>query len=411
MTFAGTEFTASGLVNGDTVTGVTLTSAGAAATATVAGGPYDIVASDALGTGLGNYTIAYHTGTLSVAGKTLHVLVSSQTKTYGDTETFTRQDVTIVGLVNGDTVTGITLTSAGAAATATVAGSPYAIVASDAVGTGLGNYAIIYHTAGTLSVTPKALDVTATDRTKTYGDTVTFAGTEFTTNGLVNGDTVTGVTLTSAGAAATATVALSPYDIDAGSAVGSGLANYTITYHTGTLSVAGKTLHVLVSAQTKTYGDTETFTRQDVTIAGLINGDTVTGVTLTSAGAAATATVAGVPYNIVSSDAVGTGLDNYMVVYHAGKLSVTPKALDVTATDRTKTYGDTVTFAGTEFTTNGLVNGDTVTGVTLTSAGAAATATVAARPMTSSPAARWAQGSPTTRSPTTPARCRLPVRP
>ena len=43
MTFAGTEFTTSGLVNADTVTSVTLTSAGAAATARVAGSPYWIV--------------------------------------------------------------------------------------------------------------------------------------------------------------------------------------------------------------------------------------------------------------------------------------------------------------------------------------------------------------------------------
>ena len=48
-----------GLVNGDTVDSVTLTSAGAAATAAVAGSPYDIVASAAVGTGLGNYDIAY----------------------------------------------------------------------------------------------------------------------------------------------------------------------------------------------------------------------------------------------------------------------------------------------------------------------------------------------------------------
>ena len=58
MTFAGTEFTASGLVNGDTVTSVTLTSAGSAATATVAGSPYTIVPSAAVGTGLANYR--YH---------------------------------------------------------------------------------------------------------------------------------------------------------------------------------------------------------------------------------------------------------------------------------------------------------------------------------------------------------------
>ena len=53
----------------------------------------------------------------------------------------------MVGLVNSDTVDSVTLTSAGAAATATVAGSPYAIVASAAVGTGLGNYDIAYSTA------------------------------------------------------------------------------------------------------------------------------------------------------------------------------------------------------------------------------------------------------------------------
>ncbi len=50
-------------MNGDTVTSVTLTSAGAAASATVAGSPYSIVPSAAVGTGLGNYTITYVNGT------------------------------------------------------------------------------------------------------------------------------------------------------------------------------------------------------------------------------------------------------------------------------------------------------------------------------------------------------------
>ncbi len=89
------------------------------------------------------------------------------------------------------------------------------------MGTGLGNYTITYQ-AGELSVDPKALGVTTADRTKTYGDAVTFAGTEFTTSGLMNGDTVSSVTLTSAGAAATATVAGSPYDIVASSRGGDG---------------------------------------------------------------------------------------------------------------------------------------------------------------------------------------------
>ena len=49
---------------------------------------------------------------------------------------------------------------AGAAASATLAGSPYSIVPSAATGSGLGNYTIAYHN-GTLTVNPKALDVTA----------------------------------------------------------------------------------------------------------------------------------------------------------------------------------------------------------------------------------------------------------
>ena len=59
--------------------------------------------------------------------------------------------------------------------------------------------------------------------TKTYGQTATFAGTAFTTSGLVNSDTVTSVSLSSTGAAATATVSGSPYAIVASAAVGSGL--------------------------------------------------------------------------------------------------------------------------------------------------------------------------------------------
>ena len=463
VTFAGTEFTPKGLVNSDTVASVTLTSAGAAATATVKGSPYDILASDAVGTGLGNYTITYHAGKLSVEQKSLTVTADDQTETYGNAMTFAGTEFTTSGLVNGDTVASVTLSSNGAAATATVAGSPYDIVASDALGTGLGNYTINYQhgqlsvtkapltviandqtkvygaanppltatisgfvngetssvvsgsaalsttatvvsavglcpitvaqgtlaaanyafttfNPGQLSVLARALDVTAADRTKTYGDAVTFAGSEFTPSGLVNGDTVASVTLTSEGAAATATVNGSPYDIVASNAVGTGLGNYTITYHAGNLSVSTKTLTVTAADQTETYGNAMTFAGTEFTAVGLVNGDTVSSVTLSSDGAAATATVAGSPYPIVAGDALGTGLGNYTIAYESGKLSVTKAPLTVIANDRGKTYGDLVTFAGTEFSTNGLVNGDTLSSVTLTSDGAAVTAPVKITP-------------------------------
>ncbi len=308
VTFAGTEFTTSGLLGTDTVTSVTLTSAGAAATATVAGSPYPITPSNAIGTGLANYAISYVNGSLTVntappvghghgsdeglrPGGRLRAAPSSRPS----------------GLLNGDSVTSVTLASPGAAATATVAGSPYPITPSAAIGTGLANYAISY-TNGTLTVGPAALTITADDRTKTYGQAVVFAGTEFTTSGLQNADAVSSVTLASAGAAATATVAGSPYPIAPSNAVGTGLANYTISYVNGTLTVDLAPLTITADDATKTYGQTVTFAGTEFTTIGLQNADAVTSVTLSSAGAAATATVAGSPYAIVASAAVGTGL-------------------------------------------------------------------------------------------------------
>jgi serine protease AprX len=63
-TFAGTEFTATGLFSPDSVASVTLTSAGAAAGA--AGGFYPIVPSAAVGSGLGNYVVTYVNGSFRV---------------------------------------------------------------------------------------------------------------------------------------------------------------------------------------------------------------------------------------------------------------------------------------------------------------------------------------------------------
>ncbi|WP_316790812.1 MBG domain-containing protein [Pedobacter frigoris] len=376
VTFAGTEFTAAGLINGNTVTGVTLNSTGSVVTATVAGSTYPIIASAATGTGLGNYTISYVDGALTVDAKILTITANNRSKTYGDAVTFAGTEFTSAGLINGNTVTGVTLTSTGSVANATVAGSTYPIIASAATGTGLGNYAISY-VDGALTVGAKALTITANNRSKTYGDVVTFAGTEFTSAGLINGNTVTGITLTSTGSVATATVAGSTYPIVASAATGTGLSNYNISYVDGALTVDAKALTITADNRSKTYGDAVTFAGTEFTSAGLINGNTVTGVTLTSTGSAATATVAGSTYPIVASAATGTGLGNYTISYVDGALTVDAKVLTITANNRSKTYGDAVTFAGTEFTSAGLINGNTVTGVTLNSTGSAATATVA----------------------------------
>jgi hypothetical protein len=87
----------------------------------------------------------------------------------------------------------------------------------------------------TQSVSPATLTITANNDTKAYGTLKTFNGTAFAETGLVNGDSITGVTETSAGAPATAVTGT--YSIVPGAAIGSGLGNYNINYVNGTLTV------------------------------------------------------------------------------------------------------------------------------------------------------------------------------
>jgi YDG domain/MBG domain (YGX type) len=329
------------------------------------------------GADAGNYTFnSTAMTTACITPASLTITANNENKTYGATLTFTGTEFTTQGLINGDAVSSITLTSAGAAATATVAGSPYAIFPSAAVGTGLGNYNL-YYKNGTLTLNPASLTITAKDASKTYGQSLGFAGKEFTLSGMLyNGDTVASVRLTSGGAATTATVT-SPgpmYPITPSAAVGSGLGNYTIAYTNGTLTIYPAPLSITANNQSKTYGQTFTFMGTEFVASGLVNSDKVTSVSLASAGAPATATVTspGPAYSIVPSGAIGSGLGNYTIAYANGSLTVTAASLTITAKDESKTYGATFVFAGTEFTTAGLVNSDSVSSVTLTSAGTAA---------------------------------------
>ena len=123
-------------------------------------------------------------------------------------------------------------------------------------------------TSAVINVSPAPLTITADNQTKPYGSAFTFTGTEFTTSGLLNGDTVTNVTLTSTGAAATADVSGSPYSITVSAAAGTSLTNYSITYVNGASTVSRPTpvislVRASSSANPSAYGQSIIF---DVTI-------------------------------------------------------------------------------------------------------------------------------------------------
>jgi hypothetical protein len=370
-------FTVAGLMNGDTVTSVTESSPGTVATAPVAGSPYAITPSAATGGTFtpANYIIGYVNGALTVTPVALTVTASNVSKAYGQAPTLS--GFTAAGLVNGDTVGSVTETSPGAVATATAAGSPYVITPSAATGgTFVPSNYVIGYVNGVLTVVSANLIVTASDVTKSYGQTPTLSA--FTTTGLINGETVGSVTETSPGRVATAPVAGSPFAITPSAATGGTFipANYTISYVNGALTVTPIPLTVTASNVAKSYGQAPALT--GFTTTALVNGETVTSVTETSPGQVATAAVVGSPYAITPSGATGGFTpSNYTINYVNGVLTVSPAPLTVTANSNTKVYGTTFTPAGTAFTTTGLQNSETVGSVTeLSPAGTPATAAV-----------------------------------
>ena len=186
-------------------------------------------------------------------------------------------------------------------------------------------------TNGTLTVNRAALLITADSASKTYGDAVTFVGTRFTDSGLVkaNGDTVTSVTLTSAGAAATATAAGSPYAITPSSAVGSGLGNYTITYVTGQLTVNKAPLTITANSQTIVAG--QSLPALTVSYSGFVNGDA--SASLTPPPTLSTTASPGSPAGTYPITVVGASSPNYTITSVASTLTINPALATVTSVE------------------------------------------------------------------------------
>ena len=294
-----------------------------------------------------------------VSAVAMSITANADSKSYGQTKTYGAGSTafTTSGLQNGDTITSVTLTSSGAAATA-AAGS-YNLTPSAAIGGAFNanNYTITYNN-GTLTVNPAALSITAAADSKTYGQTKTYGAgsTAFTSSGLQNGETVGSVTITASGGAA-GNAPVSSYTLTPSAATGGTFTagNYTITYNPGMLTVNPAALSVTASADTKVYGQTKTYGAGSTafTSSGLQNGETIGSVTLTDSGNGGLATAPVGSYTLTASAATGGTFtaSNYTITYHSGTLSVTAAPLDITANNATKECSQSLTFAGTEFTT------------------------------------------------------------
>lgn len=241
-----------------------------------------------------------------------------------------------------NTTTGApTITSTGSVATASVAGSPYAITVDIAPVTFTNGYTGAAASTGELTVNAAVLTITANNQTKTYGDNFTFAGTEFTSTGLVNGETIGTVTLGSAAAVNTANVAGSPYDITINNALAGTFDanNYAISYVEGIFEVDPASLTIAANNATKIQGSANpTFSS---TITGFVNGenDSVLIGMLEHTTPAVNSSPVGT-YTITPS---GFTADNYFISFVDGLLEVTSPVINSNLAGNISTFNNATT--------------------------------------------------------------------
>jgi hypothetical protein len=326
-------FGVTGLKNSDTiavVSGTPVYSTNDTVTSPV--GPYVITATrgslDAI-----NYDFSFSPGVLSVSKAILTLHVTDKTRNYG--ASLPAGSYVVSGLLNGDTAS--VISGAPVYSSTAVVRSPigtYPFTATDGT-LSAANYSFAF-TAGTLTITPATLLVTAQAATKTYGA----AHPSFTSNitGFISGDSAALVS----GAAAyvtsvTATTPLGQYTVTPERGTLSA-PNYTFTYASGQYTVTAATLTARVNDQSRLYGAANpAFT---TTITGFMNGETVSVVS----GTVPVTTSATVYHSVGTYALIGNFSQltspNYIFVGVNGTLTIGKTEVIVKPDNLTRAYGD-----------------------------------------------------------------------
>jgi len=303
--------------------------------------------------------------------RAVSIAANNRNKTYGDILSLGTSEFTIAGIVPGvnpvaGEITGVTLTSDGSAATATVAGSPYVITPSAATfasGVNPDFYRIEYSNTGRLTVSQRALALSNfTASNKMYDGTTNVTGTGFSDN-RVNSDVLTfdyTTAFTTKHAGTGKQVDYTGITISGGSGAG----NYTLPNSTGsaTADIFKRPINVTAHLASKVYdGNLTSNVAPDVQTSEIQTGDAVTtpgiqtyatafigtGINLTPSG------------TVINDDNNG---NNYAINYvpqNTGE--ITQKAVTVYAVIDSKTYDGTVSsLEPPTFDVGQLASGDTV---------------------------------------------------
>ncbi len=215
-----------GFVNDDTA--ASLTTPPTCSTAATSSSPPGAYPSSCSGAVDPNYDISYTTGSVSVGTTVLIITATSATMAYGGPAPVISPSYG--GFVEGDSAA--SLTTPPTCSTTATSSSPPGTYSATCNGAGDPKYAIGY-VAGTVTVAPAPLTVTASSTSFTYGGAVPVITANY--SGFVNGDTA--ASLTTAPTCSTAATSSSLPGTYPSMCSGVLDANYSVSYVTGTVTV------------------------------------------------------------------------------------------------------------------------------------------------------------------------------
>jgi len=281
-----------------------------------------------------NYDITYVGALLTISQRPITVTADAKSKEYGATDPTLTYTITTGSLVGSDSLSGSLSRVSGESV------GTYAIGQGNLANS---NYDITYASAN-LSVTQRAITVTADAKSKEYGATDPTLTYSVTTGSLVGSDSLSGALIRTSGEDA------GTYVIGQGSLANS---NYAITFVSANLTVAQRAITVTADAQTKEYGATDPTFTYAVSSGSLVGSDTLSG----SLGRTSGANVGTYALNI------GTLANaNYDITFVPANLTVTQRPITVTAANKTKVFGSTDPSLTYSITTGSLVGSDSLSG-------------------------------------------------
>ncbi len=284
-----------------------------------------------------NYTMIFTSNTLDINQSAIEITADAANKQYGNTDPALTYQITSGTLVGSDAFTGSLSRATGEDV------GDYVI--NQGTLTLNPNYALSY-VSNNLTIGQRAVEITADAKTKVFGDTDPALTYQITLGSLVGSDAFTGNLTRVAGEN------VGTYAINQGSIALN--ANYALTYVSNNLTVGQRAIEITADAKSKTYGDADPALTYQITSGSLVGSDVFIGNLTRTTGE-------NVGNYAIQQGAVTAG-SNYNVTFVSNDLTISPRAITVTADGKTKIYGDADPVFTYTITSGSLAGGDAFSG-------------------------------------------------